>query len=341
MKNSFSIPRDRAKTILETKGPEIIVIGDFILDHFIWGKVSRISPEAPVPVVDVVRESFMPGGAANVACNLAALGKPTVVLGSIGKDDAGRRLRDLLEMNGVNCDYLNHSYDYITIVKTRIVANQQQLVRVDREPPPSDSNKAEKSILNTIREKFSRTRSIIIGDYGKGAVNQVLLDGLKAFCQPMGIWISLDPKPVHRVDISGLSLLTPNRKEAFELAGLHDPGSFLSPLEDKALMEVAKRLMRKLNPNVLLITLGDKGMLVCQRKTKPIHIPTIALEVFDVSGAGDTVIASYTLAIEAGASPLEAAIFANHAAGIVVGKIGTATCNTQELLATFDDKKIS
>ena len=149
------------------------------------------------------------------------------------------------------------------------------------------------------------------------------------------VWLSLDPKPVHHLDLSRLSLITPNRKEAFELAGLPDEMRHPNPLEDANLMRVSERLLGELRPAVLLITLGELGMLLCQHGQKPVHIPTVAQEVFDVSGAGDTVIATFTLAVAAGASPLEAAILSNHAAGIVVGKAGTATVNPEELLASF------
>ena len=179
------------------------------------------------------------------------------------------------------------------------------------------------------------TAAVIVGDYGKGVVTQPLLDEIKAICRRRGVWLSLDPKPVHHLNLSGLSLITPNRKEAFELADLPDETRNNNPLADANLMLVAERLLNELRPAVLLITLGELGMLLCQHGQKPFHIPTVAQEVFDVSGAGDTVIATFTLAIAAGASPLEAAIISNHAAGIVVGKIGTATITPEELLASF------
>jgi D-beta-D-heptose 7-phosphate kinase/D-beta-D-heptose 1-phosphate adenosyltransferase len=182
-----------------------------------------------------------------------------------------------------------------------------------------------------------QSAAVIVGDYGKGIVTQVLLDELKRCCREHGVWLSVDPKPVHRLNLTGLSLITPNRKEAFELANLSDETRTHDPLSDKKLMAVADRLLQELRPAVLLITLGELGMLLCRRGQKPFHIPTVAQEVFDVSGAGDTVIATFTLAIAAGASPLEAAILSNHAAGIVVGKIGTAIVRPEELLASFRD----
>jgi D-beta-D-heptose 7-phosphate kinase/D-beta-D-heptose 1-phosphate adenosyltransferase len=165
-----------------------------------------------------------------------------------------------------------------------------------------------------------------------------LLNEIKSLCRERGIWLSLDPKPVHDLNLNGLSLITPNRKEAFELADLPDDTKNENPFADKNLTLVAERLLNELRPAVLLITLGELGMLLCQRNQKPFHIPTVAQEVFDVSGAGDTVIATFTLAIAAGASPLEAAILSNHAAGIVVGKVGTATTTPGELLQSFNHK---
>jgi D-beta-D-heptose 7-phosphate kinase/D-beta-D-heptose 1-phosphate adenosyltransferase len=185
---------------------------------------------------------------------------------------------------------------------------------------------------------MARADAVIVGDYGKGVVTQSLLNGVKALCRERGVWLSVDPKPIHHLNLAALSLITPNRKEAFELAGVPDGTRHGEPREDKSLMLVADRLLNELRPALLLITLGDQGMLLCQRGHKPFHIPTVAQEVFDVSGAGDTVIASFTLAIAAGASPIEAAIISNHAAGVVVGKVGTAIVTPEELLASFHKK---
>jgi rfaE bifunctional protein kinase chain/domain len=193
-------------------------------------------------------------------------------------------------------------------------------------------------LLVEFKAKLSGSDAVIVGDYGKGVVTQPLLNEIKSLCRERGVWLSLDPKPVHHLNLNGLSLITPNRKEAFELADLPDDTKSENPFADKPLMLVAERLLNELRPAVLLITLGELGMLLCQRDQKPFHIPTVAQEVFDVSGAGDTVIATFTLAIAAGASPLEAAILSNHAAGIVVGKVGTATTSPGELLQSFNHK---
>lgn len=313
----------------------VLVIGDVMLDQYIWGHVGRISPEAPVPVVDFQRESFMPGGAANVARNVHTLGARTELLGHVGRDDSARKLRALLGEQDIACAGLLASAARTTSVKTRIIAHQQQIVRVDRETRGPVDERDTGRLLATLDRQLPGADAVIVCDYGKGVVTQPLLDGLRERCRARGVWLSLDPKPVHDLSLNGLSLLTPNRKEAFELAGVSDGTRTADPLKDPNLQRVAETLLMELSPALLLITLGDQGMLLCQRGHKPFHIPTVAREVFDVSGAGDTVIASFTLAIAAGASPIEAAIFSNHAAGVVVGKVGTATVTPAELAESF------
>ena len=313
----------------------VLVVGDVMLDQFIWGSVARISPEAPVPVVDFQRESFMPGGAANVARNLAALNLSTEIFGAVGKDTAADQLAQILKEQGIGCRGLVSSVSRTTSRKTRIVAHQQQVVRIDRESRESLDIALTGQLLRLLKKEIPKAGAVIVGDYGKGVVTQPLLNEIKKLCRDYGVWLSLDPKPVHHLNLGGLSLITPNRKETFELANLPDDTRHANPLADENLMAAAERLLNEIRPAVLLITLGELGMLLCQRGQKPFHIPTLAQEVFDVSGAGDTVIATFTLAIAAGASPVEAAILSNHAAGIVVGKVGTATTSVEELLASF------
>jgi D-beta-D-heptose 7-phosphate kinase/D-beta-D-heptose 1-phosphate adenosyltransferase len=331
----LSVERVR-KLLAAARKTRVLVVGDVMLDQFIWGGVSRISPEAPVPVVEFERESFMPGGAANVARNLTALNVLTELFGMIGQDENGRHLKKLLGGQSVNCGGLLANAARHTSVKTRIVAQQQQLVRIDRETRDGLDARLTGRLLGEIKSKLPRTDALIVGDYGKGVVTQPLLNEIKLLCRARGVWLSLDPKPVHHLNLAGLSLITPNRKETFELANLHDETRYANPLADKNLMLAAERLLNELHPAVLLITLGESGMLLCQRGQKPFHIPTVAQEVFDVSGAGDTVIATFTMAVAAGASPSEAAVLSNHAAGIVVGKVGTATASPEELLKSFD-----
>ena len=333
--NILSVSRVRQilKAAAKTR---VLVLGDVMLDQFIWGGVSRISPEAPVPVVEFERESFMPGGAANVARNVIALGVPVEIFGAIGSDDAGRRLKILLKEQDIGCRGLVTHAARHTSIKTRVVAHKQQMVRIDRETRDGLDAKLTGRLLASLKDKLSMADAVIVGDYGKGVVTQPLLNEIKDLCRARGLWLSFDPKPVHHLNLGSLSLITPNRKETFELANLPDETREADPLADKNLMLAAERLLNELGPAVLLVTLGELGMLLCQRGHKPFYIPTVAKEVFDVSGAGDTVIATFTLAIAAGASPVEAAVLSNHAAGIVVAKVGTATVSTEELVASFD-----
>jgi D-glycero-beta-D-manno-heptose-7-phosphate kinase len=334
--NHTKLSAARARQILATAtNTRVLVLGDAMLDHFVWGSVARISPEAPVPVVDFERESLMPGGAANVARNLTALNVPTDLLGVVGQDQAAQQLRQLLAEHHIGCRGLLASAARTTSVKTRIVAHKQQVVRIDRESRDGLSEPLTRRLLAALHANIDKAAAVIVGDYGKGVVTQPLLENIKQLCRRRGLWLSLDPKPVHSLHLTGFSLITPNRKEAFELARLPDETRNNDPLADINLMRVAERLLHELHPALLLITLGELGMLLCRHGHPPFHIPTLAQEVFDVSGAGDTVIACFTLAIAAGASPVEAAILSNHAAGIVVGKVGTATVAPEELLASF------
>jgi D-glycero-beta-D-manno-heptose-7-phosphate kinase len=331
-----TLPLSRVRQILSAATKtRALVVGDAMLDHFIWGHVGRISPEAPVPVVDFARESFIPGGAANVARNLAALNVPTELFGVVGEDAAAAQLKELLREQKIGCDGLLANDGRATSVKMRIVAHQQQVVRLDRESRAELDARTTGRLLAALDSKLRRAAAVIVGDYGKGSITQPLLEEIKARCRKHGVWLSVDPKPLHELNLKGLSLITPNRKEAFELANLPDDTRSTNPLADRNLMAAVERLLKELRPVLLLVTLGELGMLLCRSGQKPFHIPTQAQEVFDVSGAGDTVIATFTLAIAGGASPLEAAIISNHAAGIVVGKVGTAVAMPEELLGSF------
>jgi len=354
---TLSLPRVKA-LLARAARTRMLVVGDVMLDQYLWGRVSRISPEAPVPVLEFERESFVPGGAANVGRNLTSLGAAVELYSVVGRDGAARRLKGLLHEQNVGSSGLLFHSRRPTSIKTRVIAHQQQVVRVDRETRTDLDAKTTAGLLSAIRHDLGQASAIIVGDYGKGVVTQRLLEALKADCRQRGLWLSLDPKPIHHLGLKGLSLITPNRKEAFELASLQgerfgvavdvsiQPGSLrgggreartqpADPLCDKNLVRAADCLLSSLMPAILLVTLGDQGMLLCRHGQKPFHIPTVAQEVFDVSGAGDTVIASFTLAIAAGASPVEAAMFSNHAAGVVVGKFGAATVTPEELLASF------
>ena len=332
----------RVRQILIAAGKvRIVVLGDVMLDHFLWGKVARISPEAPVPVVEFERESFIAGGAGNIARNLADLGSKTELLGVVGQDTAAAQLKAALDHDHIGCAGLLTCSDRLTGIKTRIIAHRQQVVRLDRETRLAVDSSVTDKLLATLEHELLNADAVILGDYAKGVVTQPLLDGAKKLCRARAVWLSVDPKPSHSLDLSHVSLLTPNRKEAFALAGLTDNGPVAPPAEDAALRRVAEKLLRELEPALLLITLSEDGMLLCRRGQDHFHIPTVAREVFDVSGAGDTVIATFTQAIVAGANPVEAAILSNHAAGIVVGKLGTATVRREELLDSFRPGKIS
>ncbi|MSR66333.1 MAG: carbohydrate kinase [Pedosphaera sp.] len=330
------LAQDRVRQILAAAAKaRVLVVGDVMLDHFIWGRVHRISPEAPVPVVEFERESFMAGGAANVARNLAAFGAATELLGVVGRDAAAGQLKRLLATDHVNCAGLLPLSGRPTTKKMRLIAHRQQVARLDHESAADLNAKATGQLLKRVELALPSVDAVILGDYGKGTVTTALLDGVKSLCRARSVWLSVDPKPLHQLDLTHLSLITPNRKEAFELAGIADTSRAADPLSDVPLQCVVEKLLHELSPALLLITLGDLGMLLCRRGERPFHIPTIAREVFDVSGAGDTVVATFTLAVAAGASPIEAAILSNHAGGVVVGKLGTATVTPEELLASF------
>jgi D-beta-D-heptose 7-phosphate kinase/D-beta-D-heptose 1-phosphate adenosyltransferase len=330
------LPLPRVRQLLSAfNRARVTVLGDVMLDQFLWGSVARLSPEAPVPVVEFERESFIPGGAGNVARNLAHLRANAELLSVTGDDAAARQLRQLLSDDGVACSNLLACVNRVTSVKTRIVAERQHVVRVDRESRGDIEAKTADRLLAALAQSLQHADALILGDYAKGVISQPLLDQMRRMCRARGVWLSMDPKPAHSLNLAGLSLLTPNRREAFALAALPDESHRAEPSQDAALHRVADKLLAELQPALLLITLGEHGMLLCQRGQKPFHVPTAAREVFDVSGAGDTVIASFTLAIVAGASPVEAAYFSNYAAGIVVGKLGTATVTPDEMLAAF------
>jgi D-beta-D-heptose 7-phosphate kinase/D-beta-D-heptose 1-phosphate adenosyltransferase len=326
----MSVTVKRVKNLLRaaTKS-RVLVVGDVMLDQFLWGRVKRISPEAPVPVVEFQSESYMPGGAANVARNLTALGADVGLYGLVGKDDGAKMLKQLLKEDSVDSSGLIASATRMTTRKTRVIAHQQQMLRVDRETNDAAEPRVTKRMLGAIEVELGTTNAVIICDYSKGAVTQELLDGLRALCKPRGIWLSFDPKPAHQLDLAGMSLITPNRGELFALAGLPDEAT------EASLNAAVAAVQEKFEPAIMLVTLSEHGMLLCPRDAKSTVIPTVAQEIYDVSGAGDTVIASFTLAIAAGASPAEAAVFSNHAAGVVVGKMGTAVVTPRELSGSF------
>ena len=313
---------------------KILVLGDLMLDEFVWGNVHRISPEAPVPVVEVERESSYPGGAANVARNLRQFCTEVHVLGQMGCDAAGEKLTRLMNEEGLQTDGLIATEEIPTIVKTRIIAQHQQVVRVDREQRVSPSSKLLKVAVERSHALMKTVDAILFEDYGKGFLNQSLVDAVLREASHQTI--TSDPHPHNHLEWPGIAVIKPNRTEAFAAAGIPWKPPFSPALEDQALLAVGKELLDRWQSNALLITLGEQGMMLFREGHPPYHTPTRAREIFDVSGAGDTAIALYTLGITSGATPEEAAEMANHASGIVVGKLGTAICTPEELLASFE-----
>ena len=330
----MEITIQRAQELLQcAESKRILVVGDLMMDRFVYGSVSRISPEAPVPVVHVSHEKAMPGGACNVASNLLALGGKAAMAGIIGKDNVGDDLKGQLEASGVKLDALIENSSHPTCEKTRIVAERQQVVRIDREEYLTISDEDMATFCQRIEQEIEQADGVIIEDYGKGSVQQAVVDTVLAAAEKAGLPVGYDPKDDHILDMEGVSVVTPNRKEAFGSAGVAEGKASDNPLEDEALLEVGRILDEKWKARHTLITLGAHGMLLLNADEDPQHIPTRAREVFDVSGAGDTVIATYVLALACGASYLEAAELSNFAAGVVVGKLGTATCTQPELIA--------
>ena len=329
----MSIPLQRVREILQRfRRQRILVVGDLMLDRYIHGTVSRISPEAPVPVVHVQRERAVPGGSSNVASNVRALEGKASVAGVIGNDDAGKELAGILRERGVATGGIVVNPRMPTIVKTRVMADRQQVVRIDWEDALTYDRSLKSAFVRRIEKEAARATGVIIEDYGKSVIQQFVVDAVLGVARKKGIPVGLDPKDNEDLKVAGITLATPNRKEAFVGAGREETRPEANPLNDKPLLDVARVLLRRWQPAMLAITLGPQGMLLVQPGQPPHHVPTRAREVFDVSGAGDTVIATSILALAAGASGIEAAEIANYAAGVVVGKLGTATCTQQELL---------
>lgn len=325
----LSSPRQLAAAIARMRRRRILVIGDVMLDRFVRGKVTRISPEAPVPVVHVTTESAHVGGAANVARNLADFGIRASVCGIIGTDPAGRELAALLRSGGINTRGLLAEPSVPTIVKTRIFARQQQVVRVDWEQPLTLSHARLTALKTHLRRTIPAHDAVIIEDYGKGLLTQELYDFIAATAAWAGKPLAVDPNVHNLLDYAGATVLKPNRLEAAAAAGLPALDSL------SAAAAAGTSLARRWSLPLVLLTLGEEGMLLFQEGAHPYHTPTRAREVFDVSGAGDTVIAFFTAALAAGLAPTAAAEIANHAAGVVVSKLGTATLTPDELTAHF------
>jgi D-beta-D-heptose 7-phosphate kinase/D-beta-D-heptose 1-phosphate adenosyltransferase len=287
-------------------------------------------------VVAVDRETFYPGGAANVARNLHQFTPKTSVLGLAGEDAAGARLRDLLAAGGIGTDGVV-TRSGPTTVKTRIIARTQQVVRVDRELAEPAGPAQRKALLAALDAALPETDAIILEDYGKGFFDEEMSTEIIRRARAAGCVVAVDPNPGNPLSWRGASVVKPNRHEAFAAAGIPWSEPSAHPLEDKQLLKVGETLLAKWDADQLLITLSELGMMLFTKDGQRHHTPTRAREVFDVSGAGDTAIALYTLSLCAGATPVEASEIANHASGVVVGKLGTATLTPEELLASFEN----
>jgi D-beta-D-heptose 7-phosphate kinase/D-beta-D-heptose 1-phosphate adenosyltransferase len=306
----------------------ILVIGDLILDHYIWGLVERISPEAPVPVVDVKRESYALGGAANVASNIVSLGGKVTIVGVRGYDAPGEQLESLLRVKGIDTKGLILG-SRPTSVKTRVIAHSQQVVRFDREDRRYVSEVTLRKIMDFMISNRKSWDGIIVSDYKKGVISEKIMSFILKEFKSKDIFVAVDPKTGHFNMCRGVSLITPNTKEASDGAGIDIK-------DEKTLVMAGERLRKTLECDAVLITRGELGMSLFEDDTVT-HIPTVARSVYDVSGAGDTVIATITLAHVAGATLKEAAEIANHAAGIVVSQVGTATATSEEILQSMKE----
>ena len=303
----------------------VLVIGDVMLDHYIWGDATRISPEAPVPVVDIARDSWTAGGAANVALNIASLGARCTVAGYIGADEAGTRLTAILHDKKITT--ISTPGEAPTILKTRVLVQHQQLCRLDREAAPTAYHFPATKADALLAQEIAHCDAVIFSDYAKGILNDELIARVTHLARAAGKFVALDPKPKRRLTFHGLDLITPNKREALQLAGIEP-----APHTPFPAAEVCTRLDQLYATKNLVITLGEDGMLLSAKGKILKTIPTAAREVYDVSGAGDTSLAALALALAAGASLENAAQFANAAAGVVVGKLGTATVTPQELI---------
>lgn len=308
---------------------QVLVVGDVVIDHYVWGSVNRISPEAPVPVVNVTKETMLLGGAANVVNNIHSLGGNVRVCGVIGNDDAGRQLVRMMRDQGITTDGLMTEQGRPTTIKTRVIAHNQQVVRFDRETKKGIERETHRSIYEYVKRSMSDgLDAIVLSDYCKGVVTQALVRDIVKLAKRNGIIVSVDPKVAHFSMYSGVTILTPNTKEA-------SIGSRIEIEDERSLIRAGSALLRRMQCSAVLITRGEHGMSLFERGGKITTIPTMAREVYDVTGAGDTVISVLTLAMAAGASTADAAKLSNHAAGVVVGIVGTATVKPEELKSSI------
>ncbi|HEX8335719.1 MAG TPA: D-glycero-beta-D-manno-heptose-7-phosphate kinase, partial [Pyrinomonadaceae bacterium] len=312
------------------RGRPVAVYGDVMLDEFVWGDVSRVSPEAPVPVVDIRRESARLGGAANVLANLRALGVRTALVGVVGADRAGERVRAELRAAGADGreETLITDVSRPTTLKTRIIAHNQLVVRADRERRAHVDGPTEERIVSALRGLLKESAALVVSDYDKGAVTPAVLGEILPAAEAAGVPVLIDPKLRNFDAYRPATLVTPNHHEALRVTNSDDD-------TDAGMAHAARAILKRLGCGSVLITRGERGMMLLSEGGEPTYVPTAAREVYDVTGAGDTVIATLAASLAAGATLVEASVLANHAAGVVVGKLGTATASTEELLASF------
>ncbi|HET6854402.1 MAG TPA: D-glycero-beta-D-manno-heptose-7-phosphate kinase [Pyrinomonadaceae bacterium] len=322
------LTKARASEILQSlRDCYVVVLGDVMLDEFVWGDVTRISPEAPVPVVDVRRESIHLGGAANVLANLVALGARGSVVGVVGNDGTGERLRTGLRELGMQDECLIVDETRPSTTKTRIIAHSQLVVRADRESRIRVDAKIEEKIVSCLKDELKRADAFVVSDYDKGVVTPAILSEILPVAYEQ-VPVLIDPKLRNLNFYRPATLVTPNHFEALRMSDSEDTS-------DDGSHRAARVIREKLGCDAVLITRGDRGMMLLGADGEPVYVETAAREVYDVTGAGDTVIAALAGALATGATMLEAASLANHAAGIVVGKVGTATATAEELIQTF------
>ncbi len=305
-------------------GAKILILGDVMLDEYLFGQVNRISPEAPVPVVEIQSEKILLGGAANVAANIRALGDEPILLGTVGEDEASLKVSQLLKQKSISSDFLINDRRRRTTIKTRVIAHSQQVVRADREDAYPLDEEMEGKVLHRLNTVTDEIKAVIISDYGKGVITKPLLEQVIEICRARDIFVAVDPKETNFHNYRNVSVITPNHHEAGFAYGRRI-------LTESDLIEVGNGLLNKLQARSILITRGSDGMSLFQSGAEPTHIPTFARQVFDVTGAGDTVIATFVSAVCAGAGLAEAALAANAGAGVTVGEIGTATVTRDEL----------
>jgi len=331
-----TLTRDRARLITDGfSGKRIVVLGDVMLDEFIWGRVRRISPEAPVPVVEVDRQTLALGGAGNVVSNLVALGATAIPIGVIGDDSDAHRLRSAFAALSAGDKSLISDPARPTTIKTRIIAHNQQVVRADRESRSAIPSSIEAAVAEAFCREIKGADAAVVSDYGKGLLTPTLLPRVLKAANEQGLIVCLDPKMRNFVHYQPVTVITPNHQEAAEAAGV-------SIEDETGLIQAGRKILGSIDTQAVLITRGEEGMTLFTGADKAdkddvsvTHIPTVAREVYDVTGAGDTVIATLALALASGASLEEAAVLANHGAGVVVAKVGTASVTREELLETI------